>query len=77
MWVSVCCEWPSESEKFLASVSLDASVWKVFLYLSILARRLHKELCSRESARPEVRGGNDQGRWSVESKTRDRKEQQQ
>ena len=49
------------------SLKQRQSVLRVVLCLSILTRRPHKELCSREPVRPEVRGEKDEGRWSVTS----------
>ena len=39
------------------------------ILLSNLARRPHKELGSRESARPKVKGKKDEGHWSVRNRT--------
>ena len=55
--VSVCVRIWVAKEGILTSASLTrVRVSRSLFCLSILARRPHKELCSRESARPEVGG---------------------
>ena len=76
MCVGLCvCSWIYDWRNvFIVSMfGRRQNVWKIFLYLSILAQRPHKDQWLRVPAwRSKTRGivGKDQGRWSVKSKTR-------
>ena len=68
-WSLVCVSWWVTKEGILSSASLTSVKLSRGSPLSISTRRLHKELCPPERAKPERAAKKDKRRWWIRNET--------